>query len=359
MVKGACGPPTCRIGDSHSMHDALLRKALVRCFCGFELFFRHLIMWVTNQRCFQEGKPLFRLAGSGSGDGEMASIASWQLGRADATTVEAAAANEALRLDESGDDFLFYMHQVAPSRPGDCTMVGDFSPQYFSSPGAPERIRANVPDARVVILLRDPVKRVLSRFSHKAASELKKHGEVRVTNEAFHDVVKTQHRFVQTCNNLFGLFGPGKDGLEVPTQPLARPPPAAREHPLAWAKCLKLSSGGGPSKVMALSLYSAAMPRWFASFPRDQVLVLSSENVWANPRAASNAIFAFLGMPPHEIPEEVLRTAVRPAFGHIDEKYRDYHFPCSDKVVKALTVALATEREWFDRFLESSEIVLF
>jgi hypothetical protein len=42
----------------------------------------------------------------------------------------------------------------------------DCTPQYFVHPLAPERCRATLPDAKIVIMVRDPIARLMSQFSH-------------------------------------------------------------------------------------------------------------------------------------------------------------------------------------------------
>jgi hypothetical protein len=48
--------------------------------------------------------------------------------------------------------------------------IGDASPAYLPSPVAAERIRAAVPDARIVAVLRDPVERAYSHFLDNVGS---------------------------------------------------------------------------------------------------------------------------------------------------------------------------------------------
>lgn len=45
-------------------------------------------------------------------------------------------------------------------------ITGEASPSYISNPRAPARVRAMVPEARLVLLLRDPVDRAVSAFHH-------------------------------------------------------------------------------------------------------------------------------------------------------------------------------------------------
>lgn len=48
---------------------------------------------------------------------------------------------------------------------GDCKAIGEASVSYLSSPGAAERIYARYPDARIIIVLRNPADRVYSWYN--------------------------------------------------------------------------------------------------------------------------------------------------------------------------------------------------
>lgn len=50
------------------------------------------------------------------------------------------------------------------------TAVGEASAEYLSSSVAPGAIRARIPDARIIMMLRDPVERLFSNYANAAAS---------------------------------------------------------------------------------------------------------------------------------------------------------------------------------------------
>ena len=53
-----------------------------------------------------------------------------------------------------------------PRRPGE--LAGEWTPDYFSFPWGPKRLRSAAPDARLLLLLRDPVERFRSGLAHLA-----------------------------------------------------------------------------------------------------------------------------------------------------------------------------------------------
>ena len=64
-----------------------------------------------------------------------------------------------------------YLSRFASARSDQ--ILGDISPSYLNSPRAAEAIAAKVPDARIIILLRNPVDRMFSQYMHlrRAARE--------------------------------------------------------------------------------------------------------------------------------------------------------------------------------------------
>lgn len=53
--------------------------------------------------------------------------------------------------------------------PDDSTtkILGEISPSYFHEPAVPERVKAQAPQAKLILSLRDPVKRALSNHKHE------------------------------------------------------------------------------------------------------------------------------------------------------------------------------------------------
>ncbi len=58
----------------------------------------------------------------------------------------------------------WYAAQFADAPPG--SVCGDITPYYIFHPEAPRRIQALLPEARLIVLLRDPVERALSQYFH-------------------------------------------------------------------------------------------------------------------------------------------------------------------------------------------------
>lgn len=120
--------------------------------------------------------------------------------------------------------------------------VGEGSVTYWWAPGAPQAIRERFPDARFVVILRNPAERFFSQYlATRWAAPLRTLGD---------------------CIAL---------GLE------------RRE---------------GWGVVLDVGRYGVHLERFFACFPRKQFSLHLYEDFCANPRAVCREIFAFLGVAP-------------------------------------------------------------
>ncbi|MGY1681897.1 sulfotransferase domain-containing protein [Geodermatophilus sp. SYSU D01176] len=136
---------------------------------------------------------------------------------------------------------------------------GEASTLYTKYPqyqGVPERIAAVVPDARLVYVVRDPVVRMRSHYQHRVA-------------------------------------------LGAETAP---PEVALLENPI----------------YLAYSQYAMQLERYFDHFPREQVLVVTSEGLRHDRAAVVRRVYEFLGVDPTQLPpaldSEFYRTAQRRSY---------------------------------------------
>ena len=135
----------------------------------------------------------------------------------------------------------------------------DSSPYYLFHPAVPRRMHELLPDARLIVLLRDPVRRAYSHYWHERSR-----GREKLSFEAAIDA--EPERLGRTDE----LLASGK--LEV-----------SREHQ--------------QYSYLARGRYAEQLERWFALYPRQQILVLRFEEFVREPLAALNRTLAFLGLP--------------------------------------------------------------
>jgi hypothetical protein len=63
-----------------------------------------------------------------------------------------------------GEEGINLYHRYFPQRPG--IVTGEWTPRYVMDPWTPPRLRAAAPDAKLLVLLRDPMSRLRSSMQH-------------------------------------------------------------------------------------------------------------------------------------------------------------------------------------------------
>ena len=150
--------------------------------------------------------------------------------------------NTNYNLSGSFDIYQSFFPRFLPAR-------GESSPNYFnldesSNGGASTRISSDLPEAKVIILLRDPINRAYSHFNH-----------------------------IQDKNPTWGSYAYGKSFDIV-----------ARNY-----------SG---SNIFQRSLYNDNLSTWLTDIGSDKIYVALQENIASNPLAEYNKICTFLGVEP-------------------------------------------------------------
>ena len=152
-------------------------------------------------------------------------------------------------------------------------LVGEASPSYVFHPLAPQRVRELVPEARLVVLVRNPVDRALSHYQH----------EVALGREplSFEDALAAEDERLR--------------GEEE--RLLADPRYFSREW---WSHTYR-----------ARGRYAEQLERWLAVFPQEQLLIVPSDDLADDPAGAHARVLDFLGAPPQRLDELPPRLRAR------------------------------------------------
>jgi sulfotransferase family protein len=134
------------------------------------------------------------------------------------------------------------------------------SPYYLAHPLVPYRIRGLLPDARLLVLLRDPVDRAISHHNH----------EVEDGNETL-------------------SFA---EAIEVEGERLRG------EEERLLATPLYRSFNHQHFSYLMRGRYAEQLEVWFSLFGREPFLILDSASLFADPRATVCRVCEFLGVPP-------------------------------------------------------------
>jgi hypothetical protein len=141
--------------------------------------------------------------------------------------------------------------------------VGEASPSYVFHPLAPQRVLEVVPEARLIVLVRNPIDRALSQFNHEVAL-----GREPLPFEEALDAEEERLRGEQE-------------------RMAADPRYFSREW---WSHTYQ-----------ARGRYAEQLERWLAAFPRGQLLVLPSDDLGSDPARAHAQVLEFLGVSPQRL----------------------------------------------------------
>jgi Sulfotransferase domain len=161
--------------------------------------------------------------------------------------------------------------------------VGESSAVYLFDPRVPARVHAFDPAMKLVVLLRDPVERAYSHYQM----------EVRWGRETL--------PFDEAID---------REEAELPRL-LAR----------AVADPLDTSDAGFPRSYVGRGRYAEQLERWLEFFPRQQLLVETSDDLLESPREVMQRVAAHLDIPAHDATSYPLE-GVRP-YPPLDDALRD------------------------------------
>lgn len=160
-------------------------------------------------------------------------------------------------------NYIFRWEQLARR-----AITGEASAEYFSKSGVAEVISKLLPNAKIIILLRDPIARAFS--DHQMFF---KDGRERVP------FAETVRRSVAWLSD---------PSLEPLVDAAGRP-----NH--------------NPIRYVGRGIYLPSLRRWQACFPPEQVLVMKSEDLFDDPQSTTERVFQFLGLSPRPLRDVSVR----------------------------------------------------
>lgn len=140
-------------------------------------------------------------------------------------------------------------------------VCGEATPFYLFHPGAPERAHAMLPEARLIVLLRNPVDRAYSAYHHNVRSG-------REPLPTFEEAIAAESERVQPY--LDEMLDERSSGA-----------PAVQHY----AYC-------------ARGLYFEQLERWERWYPREQFLLLEFETLYADFATHLRTVLDFIGLRP-------------------------------------------------------------
>ncbi len=170
----------------------------------------------------------------------------------------------------------WYLAHFPPMPVGEQFLTGEASPSYFDCRKAPERLYSAFPEVKLVVLLRNPVDRAMSQFYR--LTEL--NWEVRSLDRAISDEIERLNQ-----NPAYII-------------------------------------GEEPGNYLARGRYIEFIKNWLAFFPKEQLLILKSEDFYAGAAGTVQQVLAFLQLPEYQLPE--YQNANPGSYQPISDSVRDW-----------------------------------
>lgn len=157
----------------------------------------------------------------------------------------------------------WYRAHFAAETKGRDFQVGEATPYYLFHPLCPARIAAVVPDAKLLVILRNPIDRAYSHYQH----ELRRHHEWLSFEEA----------------------------IERESERLAGETERMLRNESFYSVAHQRHS------YLARGRYSEQLQGWFQLFPRDQFLIRDIEAFRTEPGKIYSEVLDFLDLPQHKL----------------------------------------------------------
>lgn len=163
----------------------------------------------------------------------------------------------------------WYLAHFPPIPPGGEFLTGEASPSYIVDSKVCDRISQAFPEVKLIVTLRNPVDRAFSQYQdHRNWMGQEK----RTLQQAMIDEIAIL------------------DTIDDPTQ-------AERKF---W---------GCQYGYLLRGMYVYFLEKWMQKFPPEQLLILTSEELYNHPQNTLKQVFEFLGLPDHQLSEYPRYTA--------------------------------------------------
>ena len=163
-------------------------------------------------------------------------------------------------------------------------LTGEATPRYIEHPHAINRIKQTTPNAKFIILLRNPIDRAFSQHNMNVKNDY----EINNFNDALKEEPRRISNRIEKMTNDITYYSWNYDLY------------AYLEH----------------------GLYVDKIKRWMEVFPKEQFLIIQSEEFFKNPSKTYNDVLKFLGLVPFPIGEFQIKGKVNKN-RKIDDEFRN------------------------------------
>ncbi len=173
-------------------------------------------------------------------------------------------------------------------------LTGEASTTYFDAEYAPCRLFNFFPKIKLIVIMRNPIDRAISHYYHQVC-------------------LKREFRSCEVA-------------LNSQLEKLIKIP-----NPNYWNYA---------GDYIASGVYVEFIKRWLAIFPREQLLILNSEDFYREPATTMNQVFNFLGLPDYQMPDYPKLNAgyYSPMSESTRQKLSDYFQPYNQRLEEYLVM---------------------
>ncbi|MFW9820739.1 MAG: sulfotransferase domain-containing protein, partial [Candidatus Thorarchaeota archaeon] len=141
-------------------------------------------------------------------------------------------------------------------------ITGEASPYYILHPLVPSRVKSIIPNVKIIILLRNPVSRAYSHYNHEVRRGIEK--------LSFENAIKRE-----------------KENIDKELKKIME-----NEHYYSYVF--------RNYSYITRGIYISQIKNWMEVFPKDQFLIIKSEDLFENPRDVMRKSFKFLNLRNYE-----------------------------------------------------------
>ena len=175
-------------------------------------------------------------------------------------------------------------------------LTGEATPTYINSWHTPERLFSIFPKIKLIVILRNPIDRAVSHYYHEV--------RLKMENKSLSEVIYAQ------------------------LERLKKIPNSALEEAY-WNHI---------SYYVSYGVYVEFLKKWMTIFPREQFLILRSEEFYQEPETTMQKVFSFLDLPKHQLKDyQKLNSGSYPNIPpSIYSTLSDYYQPYNQKLEEYL-----------------------
>lgn len=179
-------------------------------------------------------------------------------------------------------------------------VTGEASTSYLFHPQAAERAAKHVPDAKIIVLLRDPVERAYSQYRHQVRQGREKRSFLEALKQE-DKLMKEERKKMEADENYYS---------------------EAYDH----------------YSYQARGEYASQLKRWYKHYPKKQVLVIDYAELAEHPSIAANKALKFLGLEQLELTTyDVIQTGgKKEPMSEAARKLLEKRFSSENKKLKKL-----------------------